>query len=183
MKREVKRLHCAIYTRVSTGEHGLEQDFNSLDAQREAAEAYIKSQAHEGWVLIKAHYDDGGFSGGSMDGPALQRLLCDVQTGSVIFLRYLELEGLRSSWRSCGSGGSSQKCGICRMGVPSAGIPFTRGSLAYLLRNRFYIGEVRYRTVRSVSPSIPRSSIVTCSKGCSRRFPLSIAACYLAQTR
>ena len=67
-----KRLRCAIYTRVST-EHGLEQDFNSLDAQREAAEAYIKSQAHEGWVLIKAPYDDGGFSGGSMDRPALQR--------------------------------------------------------------------------------------------------------------
>src|ERR671913_1895785 len=82
MKREVKRLRCAIYTRVST-EHGLEQDFNSLDAQREAAEAYIKSQAHEGWLLIKAHYDDGGFSGGSMDRPALQRLLCDVQAGSV----------------------------------------------------------------------------------------------------
>ena len=82
MKREVGRLRCAIYTRVST-EHGLEQDFNSLDAQREAAEAYIKSQAHEGWLLVKAHYDDGGFSGGSMDRPALQRLLGDVQAGSV----------------------------------------------------------------------------------------------------
>ena len=82
MKREVKRLRCAIYTRVST-EHGLEQDFNSLDSQREAAEAYIKSQAHERWVLIKAQYDDGGFSGGSMDRPALQRLLSDVQAGSV----------------------------------------------------------------------------------------------------
>jgi hypothetical protein len=58
MKKEVRRLRCAIYTRVST-EHGLEQDFNSLDAQREAAEAYIKSQAHEGWVLVKAHYDGG----------------------------------------------------------------------------------------------------------------------------
>ena len=82
MKKEVKRLRCAIYTRVST-DNGLEQDFNSLDAQREAAEAYIKSQAHEGWVLIKAAYDDGGFSGGSMDRPALQRLLSDVQAGSV----------------------------------------------------------------------------------------------------
>src|SRR5215204_769210 len=82
MKREVKRLRCAIYTRVST-EHGLEQDFNSLDAQREAAEAYIKSQAHEGWLLVKAHYNDGGFSGGSIDRPALQRLLSDVRAGSV----------------------------------------------------------------------------------------------------
>ena len=59
-------LRCAIYTRVST-EHGLEQEFNSLDNQREAAEAYIKSQAHEGWRLHPARYDDGGFSGGSMD--------------------------------------------------------------------------------------------------------------------
>src|SRR5829696_2466804 len=62
MRNEVKRLRCAIYTRVST-EHGLEQDFNSLDAQREAAEAYIKSQAHEGGTPIETAYDDGGFSG------------------------------------------------------------------------------------------------------------------------
>src|SRR5829696_9132101 len=81
MRNEVKRLRCAIYTRVST-EHGLEQDFNSLDAQREAAEAYIKSQAHEGWAPIKTQYDDGGFSGGSMDRPE-QRLLADVRAGSV----------------------------------------------------------------------------------------------------
>ena len=71
-------LRCAIYTRVST-DHGLEQDFNSLDAQREAAEAYIKSQAHEGWTLIRTAYDDGGFSGGSIERPALQRLLADIR--------------------------------------------------------------------------------------------------------
>ena len=71
-------LRCAIYTRVST-DQGLEQDFNSLDAQREASEAYIKSQAHEGWRLVRDRYDDGGFSGGSMDRPALQKLLFDVQ--------------------------------------------------------------------------------------------------------
>jgi hypothetical protein len=63
-----KTFRCAIYTRKSS-EHGLEQDFNSLDAQREAAEAYIKSQAHEGWRLIKTAYDDGGLSGGTMEGP------------------------------------------------------------------------------------------------------------------
>jgi site-specific DNA recombinase len=68
---------CAVYTRVST-EHGLEQEFNSLDNQREASEAYVKSQAHEGWKLVRTHYDDGGYSGGSMDRPALQRLLDDV---------------------------------------------------------------------------------------------------------
>jgi DNA invertase Pin-like site-specific DNA recombinase len=71
-------LRCAVYTRVST-EHGLEQEFNSLDNQREASEAYIKSQAHEGWKLIRTHYDDGGYSGGSMDRPALRRLLDDVR--------------------------------------------------------------------------------------------------------
>jgi site-specific DNA recombinase len=73
-----KMLRCAIYTRVST-EHGLEQEFNSLHAQREAAEAYVKSQAHEGWKLVRDHYDDGGFSGGSMERPALQKLLTDIQ--------------------------------------------------------------------------------------------------------
>ena len=68
-----KTLRCAVYTRVST-EHGLEQDFNSLDAQREAAAAYVKSQTHEGWRLFKDSFDDGGFSGGSLERPALQRL-------------------------------------------------------------------------------------------------------------
>src|SRR3984957_18628423 len=79
MKDQTTRrsLRGAIYTRVST-DQGLEQDFNSLDAQ-EASEAYIKSQAHEGWRLIRDRYDDAGFSGGSMDRPALQKLLADVQ--------------------------------------------------------------------------------------------------------
>ena len=69
MKTESRKasLRCAIYTRVST-EHGLEQEFNSLDNQREASEACIKSHAHEGWRLIRNRYDDGGFSGGSMAG-------------------------------------------------------------------------------------------------------------------
>lgn len=73
-----RKTRCAIYTRVST-DQGLDQEFNSLDAQREAAEAYIKSQAHEGWICLKGIYDDGGFSGGSMERPALQRLLDDVR--------------------------------------------------------------------------------------------------------
>src|SRR3954454_16300886 len=70
IKPSPKALRCAIYTRVST-EHGLEQDFNSLDAQREAGRAYVKSQTHEGWRLVKDSFDDGGFSGGS-----LERWLC-----------------------------------------------------------------------------------------------------------
>ncbi len=81
-KPQTKLLRCAIYTRVST-EHGLEQEFNSLDNQREAAEAYIKSQAHEGWRLHPARYDDGGYSGGSMDRPGLKQLLSDIQARRV----------------------------------------------------------------------------------------------------
>jgi len=76
--KPTRRLRCAIYTRVST-EHGLEQEFNSLDAQREAAEAYVKSQAHEGWLCLRDHFDDGGYSGGSMERPALQELISAVK--------------------------------------------------------------------------------------------------------
>ena len=73
MKRVERKiaLRCAVYTRVSP-DSGLEQDFNSLDNQREASEAYIKSQAHEGWKLVRERYDDGGFSGGSMTGGRIQ---------------------------------------------------------------------------------------------------------------
>src|ERR1700747_1794310 len=77
-----KVVRCAIYTRVST-DQGLEQDFNSLDAQYEASQAYIRSQAHAGWTLLRAKYDDGGFSGGHTDRPALQRLLADVRSGKI----------------------------------------------------------------------------------------------------
>lgn len=73
-----KALRCAVYTRVSS-DAGLEQDFNSLDAQREACEAYIKSQTHEGWRLVKTRFDDAGFSGGNMERPALQALLCAIR--------------------------------------------------------------------------------------------------------
>jgi DNA invertase Pin-like site-specific DNA recombinase len=78
----VTGLRCAIYTRKST-EEGLEQDFNSLDAQREACEAYIASQAGEGWRLIGTRYDDGAYSGGTMERPALQRLLADIDAGKI----------------------------------------------------------------------------------------------------
>lgn len=77
-----KRLRCAVYTRKSS-EEGLDQEFNSLDAQREACEAYIKSQIHEGWTLIRERYDDGGLSGATMNRPALSRLLAEVQAGRV----------------------------------------------------------------------------------------------------
>ena len=77
-----KPQRCAIYTRKST-EHNLDLEFNSLDAQREACEAYIKSQAHEGWRLVPQRYDDGGLSGASLDRPALQNLLADVRAGNI----------------------------------------------------------------------------------------------------
>ncbi len=78
----MSRLRCAIYTRKST-EEGLDQEFNSLDAQRASCEAYILSQAGEGWVALKEQYDDGGISGGTMDRLALQRLLGDVEAGKI----------------------------------------------------------------------------------------------------
>ena len=78
----MRRVRCAIYTRKST-EDGLEQDFNSLDAQREACEAYIASQKHEGWELLSGHYDDGGISGGHLERPALQRLMQDIDDKQV----------------------------------------------------------------------------------------------------
>src|SRR6516162_58900 len=80
--RAPAKLRCAIYTRKSS-EEGLEQDFNSLDAQREACEAFIASQKREGWALVGEMYDDGGFSGATMDRPAFQRLLSDVSTGKI----------------------------------------------------------------------------------------------------
>lgn len=77
-----RQLNCAIYTRKSTDE-GLDKEFNSLDAQRECAEAYIKSQTQEGWYCVPDRYDDGGFTGGNMDRPALRQLLADIEAGKV----------------------------------------------------------------------------------------------------
>jgi site-specific DNA recombinase len=82
LRRFAKKVRCAIYTRKSTDE-GLEQAFNSLDAQREACAAFIQSQRHEGWLLLPALYDDGGYSGGSLERPALKRLLADIEAGQI----------------------------------------------------------------------------------------------------
>lgn len=91
-----KKIRCAIYTRKST-EEGLEQDFNSLDAQREACEAYIKSQMHEGWVLIKKEYNDGGYSGGTMNRPAFQELLTDIGADKVDIVVVYKVDRLTRS--------------------------------------------------------------------------------------
>jgi site-specific DNA recombinase len=249
----VKPVRCAIYTRVST-EHGLDQEFNSLDAQYEAASAYIKSQAHAGWTLTRSRYDDGGYSGGSTDRPDLQRLLDDIRSrkldvivvykvdrltrsladfaklvelfdahgvsfvsvtqqfntttsmgrltlnvllsfaqferevtserirdkiaaskrkglwvgGSLplgyhmqddkiaivedeaervrlIFHRYLELGGVNALVRDLRQRDIRTKSRLLATGATRGGVPFGRGSLFYLLRNRFYVGEVKYK--------------------------------------
>jgi DNA invertase Pin-like site-specific DNA recombinase len=249
-KRSVR---CAIYTRVST-DAGLDQDFNSLDAQYEGASAYIRSQAHAGWTQLRTRYDDGGFSGGSTDRPALQQLLNDVRAGGIdiivvykvdrltrsladfaklvelfdaqgvsfvsvtqqfntttsmgrltlnvllsfaqferevtserirdkiaaskrkglwvggvvplgyhardrkitiveseartvrhIFKRYLELGSLKLLLLDLKRSGITTRVRQLADGRTIGGIPFTRGPLAYLLRNRFYISEVRYK--------------------------------------
>ena len=90
------KVRCAVYTRKSS-EEGLEQEFNSLDAQREACEAYITSQKHEGWTVLAALYDDGAYSGGTMDRPALQRLLDDVRTGKIDVVVVYKIDRLTRS--------------------------------------------------------------------------------------
>jgi site-specific DNA recombinase len=77
-----KTVRCAVYTRKSTDE-GLDQAFNSLDAQREAGEAFITSRKHEGWACLPDRYDDGGFSGGNVERPALKRLMANIQAGRI----------------------------------------------------------------------------------------------------
>jgi len=249
----VKAVRCAIYTRVST-DHGLDQEFNSLDAQYDAASAYIKSQAHAGWTLIRSRYDDGGYSGGSTDRPDLQKLLNDIRARKLdvivvykvdrltrsladfaklvelfdahsvsfvsvtqqfntttsmgrltlnvllsfaqferevtserirdkiaaskrkglwvggtlplgyqmkdgkiavvedeaervrqIYRRYLELGGVNALVRDLRERDIRTKSRLLKTGATRGGIPFGRGSLFYLLRNHFYIGEVKYK--------------------------------------
>ena len=249
----IKPVRCAIYTRVST-DQGLDQEFNSLDAQYDAASAYIKSQAHAGWALIRSRYDDGGYSGGSTDRPDLQRLLDDIRARKIdvivvykvdrltrsladfaklvelfdaqgvsfvsvtqqfntttsmgrltlnvllsfaqferevtserirdkiaaskrkglwvggplplgyamkdgkiavvddeaervrlIYRRYLELSGVNALVRDLRDKDIRTKTRLRSTGATHGGILFERGSLFYLLRNRFYIGEVKYK--------------------------------------
>src|SRR5512134_1936832 len=96
MKTPVRKVRCAIYTRKSS-EEGLEMEFNSLDAQREAGLSYIASQKHEGWILVDDRYDDGGFSGGTMERPALQRLLADIEDGRLDIVVVYKVDRLSRS--------------------------------------------------------------------------------------
>ena len=92
----VKRLRCAVYTRKST-EEGLDREFNTLDAQRDACEAYVASQRAEGWTLVPDRYDDGGFSGATLDRPALRRLLADIEAGRVDVIVVYKIDRLSRS--------------------------------------------------------------------------------------
>ncbi len=85
-----RRLRCAVYTRKSS-EEGLDMELGSLDAQREACEAYIASQRAEGWVALRDRYDDGGFSGGALDRPALRQLIADIEDGLMDFSKLVEI--------------------------------------------------------------------------------------------
>src|SRR5712672_3521681 len=96
MASEAKSLRCAIYTRKST-EHGLELEFNSLDAQRDACESYIKSQASQGWRALPQHYDDPAYSGGNLDRPALQHLLKDIDGGRIDVIVVYKIDRLTRS--------------------------------------------------------------------------------------
>jgi site-specific DNA recombinase len=91
-----KTVRCAIYTRVST-DQGLEQDFNSLNAQYDASQAYIRSQVHAGWTLMRTRYEDGGFSGGNTDRPTLQRLLADIRVGKIDVIVVYKVDRLTRS--------------------------------------------------------------------------------------
>src|SRR5438552_8262020 len=94
--RRNAKVRCAIYTRKSS-EEGLDQEFNSLQAQREACEAFINSQRHEGWVCLPQGYDDGGFSGATTDRPALQQLLSDITAGRVDTIVVYKIDRLTRS--------------------------------------------------------------------------------------
>ncbi len=96
MPSTTKKLRCAVYTRKSTDE-GLEKEFNTLDAQREACEAYVASQRAEGWTLVRDRYDDGGFSGGTLERPALKRLLADIEQGLVDVIVVYKIDRLSRS--------------------------------------------------------------------------------------
>jgi Resolvase, N terminal domain len=112
----VKPLRCAIYTRKST-EHNLELAFNSLDAQREACEAYVKSQAHEGWQLLTDRYDDCGLSGASLERPALQQLLTEVREGRAGELA-ADIVGPEQHFQRTSATNSLRQRDVCSADVP-----------------------------------------------------------------
>ena len=118
-------VRCVIYTRKST-EEGLDQEFNSLHAQREAGEAFIKSQKHTGWTLVPKHYDDGGFTGGNLERPALQQLLEDIEARRVDCVVVYKVDRLSRSlhvtqtglYKKGGRNSFQHQCSILVRAVP-----------------------------------------------------------------
>src|SRR5713101_1222896 len=96
LRSSTSTMRCAIYTRKST-EEGLNQDFNTLEAQREAAEAYIRSQLHAGWIALAERYDDGGYTGANLERPALRRLLADIAAGRIDCVTVYKVDRLSRS--------------------------------------------------------------------------------------
>ena len=118
-------VRCAIYTRKSS-EEGLEQEFNSLQAQREACEAFIDSQRHEGWICLRAAYDDGGFSGATIDRPALKRLLADITAGRVDTVVVYKIDRLTRSLADFAAAPSTASMSSCPMASKPITMPAAR---------------------------------------------------------
>src|SRR5437899_2569008 len=144
------RKRCAIYTRKSS-EEGLEQEFNSLQAQSEACEAYIRSQRHEGWVLARTRYDDGGFSGGNvpLGYDASERSLAvnpaEAETVRCIFALYRELGCVRRVKEEADRLGLRTRHSTTASGTERSGRSFSRGHIYHLLSNPIYIGEIAHK--------------------------------------
>ena len=134
--KRAPKLRCAIYTRKSS-EEGLEQEFNSLQAQREACEAFIASQRNEGWQALPALYDDGGWSGGTLDRPALQRLLADIRASKVDVVVVYKIEGFfRQGGTMLRRRNASSCYVILRAGAQSTfGMERDRAAMATLTRS------------------------------------------------
>jgi Resolvase, N terminal domain len=139
--KPAKRVRCAVYTRVST-EYGLDQEFNSLDAQHEAAEAYIRSQAHDGWTLIRTRYDDGGYSGGSTERPALQRLLADIRDRRIDIVVVYKVDRLT---RSLADFAKLVEAGFAMEAGEAVCLPISRAHLVQCPQDRYIRVEIPFR--------------------------------------
>src|SRR5947199_291400 len=142
MGEHQKQLRCAIYTRKSS-EEGLEQDFNSLHAQREACEAFIKSQRHEGWVALPAHHDDGGYSGGTMDRPGLRQLLEDIHEKRVDVVVVYKVDRLTRSLADFAK--IVEVFDAQHVSFVSVTQAFNTGQVARILENPVYVGEIAHK--------------------------------------
>jgi DNA invertase Pin-like site-specific DNA recombinase len=155
-----KVLKCAIYTRKSS-EEGLDQAYNSLDAQRDACSAYVTSQVGEGWVLLPDAYDDGGFSGGTLERPALRRLLADIETGRVNVVVVYKVDRLTRSLHDFAKIVEVlDRCGASFVSVTQAfNTTTSMGRLAGPARPIFAIGDEAAAT--APRPLMPNAFAVT----------------------